>query len=461
MNKFLVGFLVTLGGGATALTIVAARYQPTIRQNVFVGPISVGGLSQEEAAKKLRVWWQMQRIEPIALAMPGHKDALLKMSASQLGVELDDRKSVEPLPMTDLVGDVAEKVRGDFPARADFKPVFAQGKGEVSKLVAKVQKEIGPAKPAHIAFEGGQIVREPETSTVELDTTKVFALAVEAVSNPQTIELPLKEAPKHVPDSELAKVTDVISQFTTRFSAGQVSRCENIRLASKTINGTILMPGERFSFNQRVGQRTIDRGFKVAGVYKNGKHDVGIGGGICQVSTTLYNAAVFADLKIPVRSNHSLPVPYVPLGRDATVDYGNRDLVIENSTQAPIALLSTYQPGALTFRILGAKQDGLAVKVLQGPIKTWDRGIKYVKDPTLVAGKQVISDKGGLGHTVTTFKCIYNNGKLERKERLAYSYYAGAPKIINVGTKAAKGRPVTAPNHPLSITPASNGTVQP
>ncbi|MDF2597073.1 MAG: hypothetical protein K0R69_3414, partial [Clostridia bacterium] len=146
-------------------------------------------------------------------------------------------------------------------------------------------------------------------------------------------------------------VKELISSFTTNFDAGNAPRSSNIRLAAKIIDGTILPPGTTFSFNEVVGERTEEKGFKEAGVYINGKVDTGIGGGICQVSTTLYNSVLLADLFVKERSNHSLTVPYVPLSRDAAVSWGTQDFKFTNNTENHIFIHSKTTSGSITFEL--------------------------------------------------------------------------------------------------------------
>jgi vancomycin resistance protein YoaR len=227
------------------------------------------------------------------------------------------------------------------------------------------------------------------------------------------------------------------------------------------------MPGETLSFNGIVGRRTLKRGFKLAGVYKNGKHDTGIGGGICQVSTTLYNASLLGNLKIRRRSNHSLPVAYVPLGRDATVDYGNLDLVIENSYTTPLAVVSQYEPGRLTFRLLGKRDPDLEVKITSKPGRT-DRQpeeVETVNDPKLPLGVQKIVEPGSIRRSVLTYRKIYRGGRLVETQPLGASYYGGGTKIIAVGTGKPKpgapalGKTPVTPSTPID--PAAEGGQRP
>ena len=164
---------------------------------------------------------------------------------------------------------------------------------------------------------------------------------------------------------------------------------------------------------------------------------------MCFVSTTLFNAAVRANLKIEERNNHTFLVPYVPPGCDATVAYGEYDLVFVNTLETPIAIDSHWQPGKLTFSILGVKDAGLEVRLEPRVIKTWEFPVEYVDDPTLPPGKEKVVDKGGRGVQAITTKVVLRDGVEVSRETLCRSYYRGGPKII--ARAPAKGAPVMPP----------------
>ena len=156
---------------------------------------------------------------------------------------------------------------------------------------------------------------------------------------------------------------------TTSFSASNRNRSTNIELATKACNGYVIKPGETFSINTVVGKRTKDRGYKEAGVYSNGQTDTGIGGGICQVSSTLFNAALEANMTITARRAHSLPVSYLPKGRDAAVSWGGPEFKFKNPHPFPVMVGTYYDKhGKLTMSILGpadAKMTKPQIKVAQ------------------------------------------------------------------------------------------------
>lgn len=457
MKKLALVFGAILLGVAGFLSISAARYQETIRPNTVVGVVEVGGLTPEEAARKLRVWWEKERRNKIELKSE-KVSGLEPVTPNTLGVTLDDEASIAELPRQEFADDLHNKVTGEVVEPETFEVKFKPNGQRPTQLIAMVKAACGEPKPAAVKFEKGTIFRTKETTLYQVDEDNLYEAALGAIKAGEPLELPLKEAPKQVPDEELAKIHEVVSDYSTTFNSRMTTRCANIKLASSKINGLILMPGQKFSFNDTVGRRTVEAGFQLAGVYKNGRHDTGIGGGICQVSTTLYNAALFANLDIVRRSNHSMPVPYVPVGRDATVDYGNLDLVIENTMDSPIALISRYQPGRLDFKVLGTKQPGITVRVYQGPAKSLPVRERRVVDPTLPKGKTKVVENGSGGWSLLTYRNVFQNGVLVKKQTLGRSYYVGGIRIIAVGTKETAPAGAFAPQGGVGVAPGAGAT---
>lgn len=429
LKGFLVGSILTTGMVAGGLSIVAARHLPTVHPNVYVGTVSVGGLTADEAERKLRVWWETEKTLKLAVHVPGSSIELPDQTPGQLGVTLDDVASVARLPMDDLADDV-KNVVDPSASRQVFPVDFKNNGADLKPLAALIRSKLPTVTQARAVYEDGQILLRHEVPPEELDTSQVPDATMKVLPDGTSVELPMKTGARRVPDQDLDQITDVVSQFSTNFPAYNRPRCSNIRLASSKLRGIILMPGDRLSFNGTVGRRTLKRGFKLAGIYKNGKHDVGIGGGICQVSTTLYNACLLADLKICQRSNHSLPVPYVPLGRDATVDYGALDLIVQNEGTTPVAIDSHYQTGRLTFRVLGKKDPTMTVKIVQAHARSWDPTVSTVIDHTLRPGTRRVVEKGSWGHSVTTYRLLYKDGQLLHRELLGHSTYGMQKRVV-------------------------------
>lgn len=224
---------------------------------------------------------------------------------------------------------------------------------------------------ASFALENGQVKINPEKVGRYINKDECRALLDGFPGDKSEVEIPYYTSQPNVTAAALqSKLFNAkLSSYTTRFNAGSVNRSANIANAASKLNGKILLPGEVFSFNETVGHRTVANGFKTAPEYQNGQTVDGIGGGTCQVSTTVYSAALYADLKIVKRSNHSMAVSYVPLGQDATVTDGGLDLKIENNTGYPIRLNASVSGGSITVSFTGtAPESAKTVKIIHTPV---------------------------------------------------------------------------------------------
>lgn len=229
-------------------------------------------------------------------------------------------------------------------------------------------------------------------------------------------------------------IKELISSFTTKFDAGNVPRASNIRLAAKIVDGAIIPPGSTFSFNDIVGERTEEKGFKEAGVYINGKVDTGIGGGICQVSTTLYNSVLLADLPIKERSNHSLTVPYVPLSRDAAVSWGSQDLKFTNNTNHYILIHTTTTSGSITFELYSTKSNK-KVELISTTLSRNNAPIQYISDISIPFGREDVVEKGHDGYQSQLVKNVYIDGIKVSTELISKDRYLPAAKIVRRGLR--------------------------
>jgi len=423
--------LALLGLGAGSVTILAARHEPVIRPNVRIGLVDVSGLTREQAAKKLRIWWETERRKTISLTNAKLEQNPEPRTLTGYGISLDDKASVDQVSTEDFWESLRRQVGMDEAPAKVLDVVYRFDESKLQSLNEFVTDNNRSSQRAMARFVSGRILKQYEGGSVAVDTTALHDLLLAAAQSERTeVELPIIAGPKKVPDADLDLVRDIMASYTTRFPTAKVSRCANIKLASGKIDGVVLMPGEEWRFNAWVGRRTAKAGFREAGVFKNGKHDVDIGGGICQVSTTLYNAALYADLEITARSNHSMPVTYVPLGRDASVDYGSLDLGIRNNKSHPVAFSATYEPGKLTFRILGVQVPDQRVEIVSVGRRTWSRGEKVVTDLSLPPGRTVVVDKGGSAGSVRTFRVVYQGDVEVRRDDLGMSIYRGGQRIV-------------------------------
>ncbi len=257
-----------------------------------------------------------------------------------------------------------------------------------------------------------------------------------------TFKLKISKASKTISDLGMEAFPYEISRFSTKYDASNVNRSTNLAIAAGKINGKVLLPGEEFSYNKVVGKRTVEEGYKDAKIYADGGVVDGLAGGICQISSTLYNAALLANLEITERRNHSYPTSYLPVGRDATVVYGVIDLKFKNTRKYPIKIEASVKNGVATFVIHGIKEEKeYDIKLIPVTTATLGFGTQTVSDPSLPAGHQVVKQAGHAGYKVTTY-IEKTCGDEYSKEVLSNDTYQPMAKIIRVG---AGGAPAATP----------------
>lgn len=270
-----------------------------------------------------------------------------------------------------------------------------------------------------------------------------FSISIEEVAKmyeeaTDTCTIPLKILYPNVTTNEIGTEAfpNLLATYSTTFSTRNVNRATNIRLATQKINGTVIMPQETFSYNQTVGKRTTSAGFKSAAVYSNGEVTTGIGGGICQVSSTLYNSVLLANLEIVERYNHGFNPGYVPAGRDATVSWGGPDFKFKNSREYPVKIVSSVLGGKITIQIFGLKTENEYDVEIESYITSY---IQYKtvqkKDLTLAKGATKVIQSGSNGCRSVCYRILKQNGTVVSKTLISSDTYNPHNKIVAVGTK--------------------------
>ena len=223
----------------------------------------------------------------------------------------------------------------------------------IDEIYEKVHKEAVDAK-----FTPEPLSVTPSENGVDFDISLEDAKAKLEEDNQECV-IPLKVIYPSFTTNMIGTEAfpDKLSEFSTYYAASNYNRTTNLIIAAGKINGTVLMPGETFSYNQVVGERTIAAGYKEAPIYVEGRVEDGLGGGICQITTTLYNAVAYANLEIIERTNHQFVPSYVGAGRDATVVYGALDFKFKNNRDYPIKILCSVGGGVANFQILGLRNE--------------------------------------------------------------------------------------------------------
>jgi vancomycin resistance protein YoaR len=228
--------------------------------------------------------------------------------------------------------------------------------------------------------------------------------------------------------------------FSTRFNPALDDRVHNLRVASNAINNVIVYPGQSFSFNTWVGPRLEKNGYKEAPVVVAGELVPGIGGGVCQVSSTLYNAVLLANLRVVKRHNHSLPSAYIAMGRDATVVDNGQDFIFENNLNTPVLLVTMIESPYLRVAILGEKTNWSEVALQTEVLKVIPFETEELVDPALAPEERIKEQEGRQGYRVALWRIVRFEDGTERKYLENTSIYPPRNEKYKVGIMPDKER---------------------
>lgn len=300
---------------------------------------------------------------------------------------------------------------------------------DIEKIHQEVYKEV---KDAYYTKEPFTIY--PEVEGINFDIENAKSLLVE---EKEQYEIPLiiTKPVKTTKEIGSEAFPDLLATFSTKYQASNVNRTTNLRLAANKINGTVLLPGEEFSYNKTVGERTIAAGFKEAAVFNAGRVENGLGGGICQISSTLYDAVVMANLDVTVRRNHQFVTSYVKAGADATVVWGAQDFKFKNTRKYPVRITATVQGGTATVQVWGVKEEvEYDITIETKKTATIPYTTQYIQDAGLPAGQQKVYQAGNNGQKVEAYKVKRLNGQVISTTLLSKDTYNAMKKIVHVGT---------------------------
>lgn len=314
----------------------------------------------------------------------------------------------------------------------------------IEEIVKNIAEDIDTEmKEAQFNFNGGNIQVTEETIGKDVNRKELANMISNNIYDLKPIEIPVdKKTPKKTKEL-LSRINGIIGEFSTSFGNSSADRIQNIRLSAKAISDRgIIMPGETVSFNETTGPRQRRFGYKEANVIIDGEFTPDVGGGVCQTSTTLYNALLLADLTILERSPHSIPSTYVNFGQDAAVAYGYLDLKFRNDFDYPIYIDSGISGNRVYFRIYGDKNaKDYTIRIDSEVVETIVAKVKNISDSSLPVGRKEVIQQGRTGYRVNTYKSVIKNGKVVSRDLITRDYYKPREFIYRVGTK-----PVSSPS---------------
>jgi vancomycin resistance protein YoaR len=296
--------------------------------------------------------------------------------------------------------------------------------------------------------------RDGRTLDVEATQRSFLAAALSTTNREAHLAVVAAQPELSTERARALGITGLVAGYTTYYG-GDPNRIHNVQLVSRLIDRHLIAPGSTFSFNKTTGERNAAKGFLEAPVVINGELQNGIGGGVCQVSTTVFNAAYDAGLPITERTNHALYIDHYPLGRDATVNYPDTDLKFVNDTGHWLLLETVVGSSSLTVRLFGTPVNREVVSEASPLRDVAPPPVKRIPDPHLYIGEQVVEEYGSPSRAVSVRRLVYDRRGRLLSDNTWYSSYVSEPKVVRVGIKE---RPTTTKPAATTTKAGTTGT---
>lgn len=460
---------LVLGAGAVTYAGMARGQQGLLPEGTRVAGLALGGRTLEAARAELETWRKDQLRRPLELEVApesGVKRRWKPIRAS-LGAAIDVNGPLGQAEAACQDAGLLARAKAMF-SSPNPPNLAAEWKVDATRLRAYLTRHVAPSarhEPRDARFlptaTGFKVIPDRPGTTLDIDAAAAAVTQRISDASSEPVVLPVKAEPAHVAAADLQGIEGEISQFHTSYGE-RGNRARNIEVACSHINGTVLKPGDVFSYNRIVGPRDEDAGFHMAPVIIRGKLKPGMGGGVCQVSSTLYNAALLADLKIVQRTHHAFPVHYLPAGRDATVAYGSIDFQFANDTDSPVAIGAGGKGGRVLMRIFGKPMADRKVSIERTNVSSWGPGVELSHDSSLPSGTRRVEDAGHAGHRVTVWRTVRSGDQVVKREMISRDYYQAFPRVVVVGRAGAAPRSTAvAPSKPALPVPPHTPSAPP
>lgn len=423
----------------------AALNTNTIYPGITIQGVDVGGLTKSDAFTKLEAEVNGPLRQKQVTLTDGEGSWQISFGDMGASYQLEEAVSKayqvardSSLSTKERYAQYEEMSLNGYPMEATLTYDKEKVRQQVETVTASLEKE---AVDATMTRKNGafQITDSQDGFTVHTDAAVEDVCALVEEAKEGTVTLTGESIPAQVTRTELEEATDLLGSFSTSYSGNDsLGRNINLIVGCEKINGTVLAPGEVFSMNAGLGDQTYENGFRDAAIIVNGKIEDGIAGGVCQVTTTLYNAVVQAELEVVERSNHSLAVSYVPMGHDAAIAGDYIDFKFKNNTDYPVYLEAYAGNGQVVTKLYGhetrdpsrqVKLDAEVVETIPKPAE------KITEDPNQPEGYREVTYPGKVGYRVNTYKVVYENGKQISRELFNRSTYKAVADEVTVGTK--------------------------
>ena len=440
----ILGIIVIIIGAFLAYTVSlnkqVALWEDKAYPGVSVKGENLGGKSKEEIVKVINEKFQPQIGEKAINITIGDKKLNYKYSDLNASYNIEETAEKVIAYGKDLsIFNKKKLIKNKNDDTYDIEMSLVYDESKIADIENKIKKavDISPVNATISKSGSGFSITDDKIGyaldSADLDSKMKSALNGN-IGESTDLSFNLKEVQANVKKSDLAKINGKMSTFSTEFRDSTEDRSYNISFVTSLLNGTVLMPGEEFSFSE-LSQRGKGK-YKIGTMYVNNKVVPAEAGGICQVSSTLYNVAMRANIRSTQRTNHSLPVGYVEPGLDATMAWGGVDYRFKNPYDFPIYIEGYTQNRTVTISIYGnpSKLDGKTYDLVSEDLGTIPQKVTYKDDSSLPKGTEVVEEKGALGRKAKAYLITYKDGKQINKELVSTDTYASRGKVIRRGT---------------------------
>lgn len=437
----------------------------TIPQRVYFGDIAVGGMTQEEAASAVEEYLNELQNQKVTLRAG---DNTVDVPVSQIGLTWGNPEIAEEAVALGKSGNLIVRYKAMKDLENQDKVYELAYKADSQKisqmLETNAQALNTEAKDGGLTRENGGFTVIPGSQGVSVNIEESAKILEEYFSKEwkgeaATIEVAADVVEPRGSEAELSKVKDLLGGFHTSYGTSGAGRAKNVQNGAAKINGSVIYPGDTFSVYEAVSPFDAENGYELAGSYENGTTVETYGGGICQVSTTLYNAVIRAELDVAERFNHSMIVSYVDPSADAAIAGTYKDLKFVNNTDAPIYIEGYTKDMVIYFNIFGQETRPANREVIfeSETLSTTDPGVQYQAsgDPIgYISQKQ----SSHVGYTAQLWKIVKVDGVEQSREVFNKSTYKASPRIVVVGTGSGNPEAVAAMN--AAVASQDQGTIE-
>ena len=466
---------VSAAGAVLVLALIAVVTIPvkaetketdTIPQRVYFGDIPVGGMTQEEA--KAAVQQHVEELQSEIITLQAGKNTV-QVPVAQMGLSWGNEEIAAEAVGLGKSGNLITRYKAMKDLENEdkvYELAFQVDKSKVEKMLENNSEVLNTeAVNAGLTRENNQFTVIPGSQGVTVNIAesveileKYFSLEWEGGSG--SVEIAADVVDPKGTEEELGKVKDLLGGFNTSYASSGAGRSKNVENGANKINGSVIYPGDSFSVYEAVSPFEPENGYEVAGSYENGTTVETYGGGICQVSTTLYNAVIRAELEVTERFNHSMIVGYVDPSADAAIAGTYKDLKFVNNTKAPIYIEGYTSGRSIYFNIFGqeTRDANREISFVSETLSTTEPGTQYQAAPGSPIGSMSQVQSSHTGYTAQLWKVVTVNGVEQSREIFNKSTYKASPRIVAVGTASGNPDAVNAMN--AAVASQDEGAIQ-